>query len=261
MRRQLARNWVFLLVVMLVLAAFEFALCAVVANMDVATALNQISTFAPPVMRAMIEQNMAGGSPAAVLSFGWNHPIAHALLTAVAITLAARAIAGEIETGAIELVLSQPISRAQYFGAHVLFGAGALSVVLAGGMLGTAFGQQIFALNAFGPERLALLFLNAFLLQFAIYALTLAVSAFGRESGRVALVGALLAVFSLIINVIGALWSKAEFAKPLSLHSYFEPRDILTLGHLPGSSLLILAVVAGIAITAAFARFVRRDLP
>ena len=246
---------------MLVLAAFEFVLCAVVASMDVTTALSQITAFAPPLMRAMIEQNMAGGSPAAVLSFGWNHPIAHALPAAVAITLSARAIAGEIETGAIELVLAQPISRAQYFAAHVLFGAGALAAVLGGGMLGTALGEQVFALNAFGAERYAMLFLNAFLLQFAIYALTLTASAFGRESGRVALIGVLVAVSSLIVNVVGALWSKAEFAKPLSLHNYFDPRDILTLGRLPASSLLILALVAGIAITVAFTRFARRDLP
>lgn len=261
MQRQLERSWVFLLAVMLVLAAFEFVLCAVVASMDVGTALRQITAFAPPLMRAMIEQNMAGGSPAAVLSFGWNHPIAHALLTAVAITLSARAIAGEIETGALELVLAQPISRAQYFGAHVLFGAGALAVVLSVGMLGTALGEQVFALNAFGSERLAMLFLNAFLLQFAIYALTLAASAFGRESGRVAIVGVLVAVFSLIVNVVGALWNKAEFAKPLSLHNYFDPREILTQGHLPTSSLVILAAVVGIAITVAFTRFARRDLP
>ena len=261
MRRQLERNWIFLLVVMLVLAVFEFVLCAVVASMDVETALSQITAFAPPLVRAMIEQNMAGGSPAAVLSFGWNHPIAHALLTAVAITLSARAIAGEIETGAIELVLAQPISRAQYFAAQVLFGAGALSVVLVGGLLGTALGEQVFALNAFGPARFAMLFLNAFLLQFAIYALTLAASAFGRESGRVALFGVLVAVLSLIVNVVGALWRKAEFAKPLSLHNYFDPRDILTQGHLPASSVLVLAVVAVVAIAVAFTRFARRDLP
>ena len=260
MRRQLERNWMFLFAALLVLGGFEFLLCAMVASVDVESAFNQITKFAPPVFRAMIEQNLMGGSPAGVLAFGWNHPVAHALLAAVAIALPARAIAGEVENGAIELVLAQPVSRAQYFGAHLLFGLCALSAVLAAGLLGAAIGQQVFSLNAFG-WRLAALFLNALLLQLAIYALTLLASAFGREAGRVALVGVLVAVLSYLINAIAVLWSKAEFAKPYSLHSYFDPRQILVQDHLAAASVIILAAVAAIATAAAFLRFARRDLP
>src|SRR5438094_6396284 len=100
-----------------------------VASMDVEKAFNQMIAFAPPLFRTMIEQTMPGGSPAGVLSFGWNHPVTHALVTAVAITLPTQAIAGEIENGAIELLLAQPVSRARYFAAHVVFGAGALAAV------------------------------------------------------------------------------------------------------------------------------------
>lgn len=261
MRRQLERNRMFLLAVMLVLAGFEYLICAMVASVDVESAFGQITRFAPPLFRAMIEESLGGGSPAAVLSFGWNHPVAHALLTAVAITLPARAIAGEVENGAIELVLAQPISRRRYFAAHVLFGLGALSAVLVAGLLGTAVGQQVHSLDAFGPSRLAALFVNALLLQFAIYALTLLASAFGREAGRAAIVGVLIAVLSFLVNAIATLWSKAEFARPWSLHGYFEPRAVLVEGHLAMSSVMILAAVAAVATAAAFTRFARRDLP
>ena len=260
-RRQLERNGLFLLVAAVILAIFEFALCAIVASMDVEAAFSQMLVFAPPLVRAMIEQNMPGGSPAAVLSFGWNHPVAHALLTAVAITLSARAIAGEIENGAIELLMAQPISRARYFAAHVVFGVGAICAVIAGGLLGTAAGQAFFSLGAFGANRLAMLFLNALLLQLAIYAVTLAASAFGREAGRVALFGLLVAVVSFLVNTLAMLWSKAEFARPYSLHAYFDPREILTQGRLSGSSVLVLASVAVIGTAVAFRHFSRRDLP
>ena len=260
-RRQLERNWIFLLACGLVLGGFEVLVCAMVASVDVESAFGEMTKFAPPVIRAMIEQTLMGGSPAAVLAFGWNHPVAHALLTAVAITLPARAIAGEVENGAIELVLAQPVSRAQYFGAHVIFGVCALSAVLAAGVLATAIGQLAFSLNAFGGVRLAALFLNALLLQLAVYGLTLLVSAFGREAGRVALVGVLVAVLSFLVNAVATLWSKAEFAKPYSLHSYFDPRQVLVNGHLATSSVVVLATIVAIAIAAAFMRFQRRDLP
>jgi ABC-type transport system involved in multi-copper enzyme maturation permease subunit len=261
MRRQLERNWTFLLATMLVLAGFEFLLCAMVASVDMTGALTQITTFAPPLLRVMIEQSLMGGSPAGVLSFGWNHPVAHALLTAVAITLPARAIAGEVENGAIELVMAQSISRAQYFGAHVLFGIGALSAVVLAGLLGTAVGQLVFSLDTFGVDRMAALLLNALLLQFAIYALTLLASAFGREAGRVALFGVLVAVISYLVNAVATLWSKAEFVKPYSLHSYFDPRELLVQGHLAASSVLVLGLVVAGALAAAFTHFARRDIP
>src|SRR5258708_30748902 len=94
MRPQLERNWIFLLGVMLVLGGFEFLICAMVASVDVEGAFGQMTRFAPPFVRAMIEQNLMGGTPAGVLAFGWNHPVVHALLSAVAVTLGARPIAG-----------------------------------------------------------------------------------------------------------------------------------------------------------------------
>lgn len=261
LRRLLGRNRLFLIACTVVLAGLEFLFCAIVASVDVEGALHQITAFAPPLLRALIEQRVPGDSAASVLAFGWNHPVAHALLTAVAITLPARAIAGEVETGAVELLLAQPVTRARYFGAHLLFGVCALSAVLAGGLLGTALGQQVYALHAFGWQRMAALFLNALLLQLAIYALTLLASAYGREAGRVALVGVFAAVLSYFGNAIATLWNKAEFVKPYSLHGYFDPHQLLVNGHLATRSVVTLAAVATLATAAAFAHFARRDLP
>ena len=259
-RRQLERNLAFLCVAGAMLAVFEFILCAVVASVDVQGAFGQMTQFAPPVFRTMIEQTLMGGSPAGVLAFGWNHPVVHALLSAVAIALPARAVAGEIESGVIELVLAQPVSRARYFGAHLLFGAGALAAVLALGLAGTVIGQLVFSLESFG-WRLAPLFLAMLLLQLAIYGITLLASSMGREAGRVALVGVFAAVLSFLVNAVATLWSKAEFAKPFSLHAYFDPREILLKEHLGAAPILVLGGVALVTIGLAYARFNRRDLP
>jgi ABC-2 type transport system permease protein len=260
-RRQLERNWPFLAAVILVLGGFEFLLCAMVSTMNVGEMFTQMSTMMPPLLREMIEQNMPGGTPAGVLAFGWNHPVAHALLAAMAIALPAQAIAGEIESGAIELVLAQPISRGRYFASHVAFAVLAMSLVLAGGLAGTALGQSLYALDIFGASRLAALFVNGLLLQLAIYAITLAVSAFGREAGHVALAGVLVAVVSYLVNAVAMLWSKAQFAQPYSLHHYFDPRAVLVNGDLAASSVATLALVSLAGLAVAYSRFSRRDLP
>src|SRR5207247_7846670 len=100
-------------------------------------------------MRSVMEQAMMGGSPSGMLSFAWGHLITHALLTAVSMTLAAHAIAGEIENGAMELVLAQPISRVRYLSAHLLFGIGAIALVAPAGIVGSIVGRTCSTLTPF----------------------------------------------------------------------------------------------------------------
>lgn len=259
--RLIRRNRVFLLACCLVLGLFQFLLVALVVEINLESALEQILTFAPPIMRSVIEQSMLGGSTQGVLAFGWNHPITHAIVAAVAIALASRSVAGEIENGALELVLAQPISRAAYLGSHLIFGMVALMLVAAAGALGTMVGQRVFALNAFGLGRMLQLLLNVVLLQAAIYTATLLVSSWGREAGRVAVIGVLIALVSYFINVIATLWPRASFIEPYSLHSYYDPRAILVRGELATLAVIVLAGFMVGATGLAFWRFATRDLP
>lgn len=265
MRNLFGRLWaqdrVFLIAFALVLALFQLLLCAIVASVNLEGALDQILMFAPPVMRALIEQSMLGGSSKGVLAFGWNHPITHAILTAIAIALATRAVAGEIENGAIELTLAQPISRERYLSAHLLFGLLAITAVSCAGVLGTVVGEHVFALQLFGWRQLLQLLANVALLQSAFYCITLFFSALGREAGRVGVIAVLLAVISYLINTVATLWDKAAFTHPYSLHSYYDPRHILVNGQLATSSVVVLATCSIVAATAAFVRFRTRDLP
>jgi ABC-2 type transport system permease protein len=259
--RLFARNRVFLLACSLVLGLFQFLLVALVVEINLESALEQVLTFAPPIVRSVIEQSMLGGSTQGVLAFGWNHPITHAILAAVAVALASRAVAGEVENGAIELVLAQPLSRAAYLGSHLTFGMAALTLVAAAGGLGTMIGQRVFSLNAFGLGRMLQLLANVILLQTAIFTATLLVSAWGREAGRVAVIGVLIALGSYFINVIATLWPKASFVEPYSLHSYYDPRAILVRGELASLAVIVLASFAIVSTAFAFWRFATRDLP
>jgi ABC-2 type transport system permease protein len=260
LRRLAARHRVFLIACALVLAAFQLLMCAIVSTVDVGTAMEQILVFAPPALRPFIEQSMIG-SPQGMLAFAWNHPITHALVTAVAITLAARAIAGEVEHGAIELILAQPISRTRYFAAHATFGVSAIALITVSGVLGSILGRQLFALAPLGLSSAWRLSVNLVLLQTAIYSVTLLVSSFGREGGQAAIAGVLLAVVSYLIEVVSSMWSAAAFLHPYALHSYYDPRRILIEGQLPPAALPALAAFIAVTGAAAFIRFQRRDLP
>ena len=260
-RRLFFHNRLFLIATAVVLCAFPFLTSAIVVSINLPTAFEQFLVFAPPALRAVIEQTMVGGSAAGMLAFAWNHPVTHALVTAIAITFGARAVAGEIENGVIELILAQPVSRTRYLAAHIVFAVLSMTLIALAGLFGMLIGQTVFGIDWFGWDRMARLFVNILLLQMSFYSLTLLFSSFGREAGRVASLSVLVAIVSFLINVLATLWTKAAFMKPYSLHSYYDPRAILVDGHLATSSIVVLGLFAFLAAAGAFTRFLTRDLP
>ncbi len=262
LRRSLARHAWLLLASTALLAAFQYLICAAVSSVNVGAALETVLRSLPPLLREMVATQLFGGfTSSGFLAFGWNHPVAHAIGAAVPIILAASAVAGESESGAMELVLSQPISRRAYFTAQVGFALVAILVVTAGGALGTALGQRVFAMPRFGAGLLARLALNYAALQAAAYGITLLLSAGAREAGPVATSGFLVVLVSYFAQVIGSLWSKAAFVLPWTLHEYFSPQKILVEHAAVARPVAILAAVAAACLLLAWARFRTRDLP
>lgn len=262
LKRLTARHAFFLSVTIVLFGGFQFLICAIVSTVDVGGAIQELMKSIPPFMRSTVgEEFFAGFTTPGILAFGWDHPIAQALGTAVAIVLGTRAIAGEIESGVMELVLSQPISRARYLAGQVFFALISLALLSLGGLAGSICGQVFFQIQGLGLGPLLKLGLNFFLLQCAWYSISLAFSVLGREGGRVATASFLVALSSYIMNVIGKLWSKAAFLLPYALHTYYSPRETLVQNTLEGKSVAVLCVVFFICIGFAAWRFRRRDIP
>jgi ABC-type transport system involved in multi-copper enzyme maturation permease subunit len=262
LRRLAARHAFFLLFSLALLGGFQYFICAAVSSVNVSGVLEELMKSLPPFMRSLVgDQFFAGLTTRGILAFGWNHPIALALGTAIGIVLAARAIAGEIESGVLELLLSQPLSRMSYFLAHTTFAIFSLAVLSISGVAGTFIGQEVFGLEPFETGALLKLALNFFLLHCAWFALTMAFSVVGRESGRVSTAGFLVALVSYVVQVIGKLWPPSAFLLPYSLHSYYSPQAILVENTTQGKPLFVLFSISLICTGFAAWRFRRRDIP
>jgi len=179
----------------------------------------------------------------------------------VALMLASRAIAGEVEQGVIELVLAQPLSRSRYLASCVVFALMAIVGVAFAGLAGSMLGRATFGIPALAVASAAKLLGSLVLLEMALYGATLVISSLGREAGRVGAAGALIAVLSYLVNAIAALWNRAAFLKAYSLHSYYDPRAVLIDGRLSGGSIAVLGATALATIGMSFLVFQRRDLP
>jgi ABC-2 type transport system permease protein len=259
LRHLFSRNAVFTAACVLLLGGFEYLLCAILATIDVAAGLQSILASAPPLFRSMIGERFMDMANLKV--FGWTHPVALAIGAALAIVLGARAVAGEIENGAVEMVMSQPISRATYYLAQIVHGCVALLLVSAGGIAGAFAGQSVYDIDKFGTNDLLLLGLNYFLLQLSWFAVTLALSSFARESGRVASVAFFVALVAFIVRTIGDLWDRTAWALPYTFYNYFSPKKIV-VDHAPDSrDFVLLAVVSLVALAIGGVKFQKRDLP
>jgi hypothetical protein len=262
LRHLLARDAGFVAVSAVLLGGFEWLIGAAVSSVDVSGALGAIVQSLPPFLQTLVaEQYLGDFSRTGLLAFGWAHPIAQAVGAALAIVLATRAVAGESENGAIELTLGQPLARRAYLAAHVLFAVAALALVTLAGLAGTVASGRAFGLEPFGAGELARLGLDYLALTLALYGLTLAFSAFGREGGRVALGGFLVALVSYLVHVIGSMWAPWERLVPWTLHAWYVPQDVLLHGAAVTRPVGTLLGVALAGLLVAWARFARRDLP
>jgi len=252
----------FLLISSLLLGGFQFLICGIVSTIDIIGALQGIMKNVPPLFRSIIEEQFFSGlSSKSVIAFGWNHPISLALGAAAAIIFATRAVAGEIENGVMELLLSQPVSRNRYLSGQIIFAFVALAGLSLFGILGTFLGGKIYNVPLFSGPTLFQLALNYFLLQTVWYGIALLVSVHAREAGRVAIIGFLLALISYLISVIGKLWNNATFLLPYTINTYFSPQSILAENRLEIRSLILLALLCVFSISLAVQRFHQRDIP
>jgi ABC-2 type transport system permease protein len=262
LRRSARRHAVFLLVATLLLAGFQLIIPAVISTLDVQDAIGNVLAMLPPGIGAALGEQMFGGmSTAGLLGFGWNHPVAHAAGTAVAVVLGARAVAGEIENGTLELVLAQPISRSAYLGSQVALGVLALTALCAAGILGTVVGTRAFGIERIAWSRIVQVGASFLLLLLALFAITLLASTFLREGGRALGIGFLVAVGSFLVNTVALLWNRAAFLKPFTLHEYHVPRDVLAAGRIAPLAVAVLGGCTALCIAVAFWHFARRDVP
>ncbi|MDB5308549.1 MAG: family transporter protein [Gemmataceae bacterium] len=252
-----------------------------------------------------VSQAVLGGAdlrfeqPNDFLAVGMLHPIVLVLGCVWAVGRAAGAVAGEIDRGTMELLLSQPVPRNRLILAHFLVDCVVIPTLCLSFYAGTQFGLwavgpftvDYTAVRKLGlpipipevprampvsgtPELPALSNLAALL--FALSGITMALSANGRSRWKVIGVGVLVAVVMFIANVLGQLWNDVEVIRPFSIFYYYQPQKIMLreewttnlgavwnggrpLFDVPVVGFLLAVGAAGYLI--ALRVFTRRDLP
>ena len=92
----------------------------------------------PPHLKVLLdEQFMYRLSIKGAAAFGMNHPLVLVILGILAIAYSARLISGEAEKGLLELLLSHPLERNQFFSTLFFSTAFFLLISVSGGLFGS----------------------------------------------------------------------------------------------------------------------------
>jgi ABC-2 type transport system permease protein len=194
------------------------------------------------------------------LAMGLLHPVVLTLCVVWAVGRAAGAVAGEIDRGTMELLMSQPVPRSRIILAHLLVDAMVLQAIALAFFAGTQFGLAV--VGEFIPDYTALRNLkrpdgtpipfpipekpeplpvsgrgeiaglaNTCALMFAISGITIALSSAGRSRWKTTGFAVLIVVVMFVANTIGQLWEPAGFVRPLTLFFYYQPQKAMLDGN------------------------------
>ncbi len=204
---------------------------------------------------------MSFDRPNDFLAIGLLHPVVLVMCLVWGVGRAAGAVAGELDRGTMELLMSQPVPRSRLILAHFLVDCIVLPVICLSFFAGTQFG--LWAVGDFIPDYSMLEDLktkfpmaapvlqtdkldmtplevsgrgeivglvNTLALMFAISGVTLAFSALGRSRWKVIGYAVLVVVVMFIANTIGQLWEPAGFVRPFTLFFYYQPQRTMIDG-------------------------------
>jgi ABC-2 type transport system permease protein len=165
----------------------------------------------PRVFEAFLGGAADFARPSGWLVTGMMHPIVLSLQTAGALTIAAGAVATELERGTLELVLTRPVPRWSFLLAKMTAALTMVTIVQLGGLAGVLIARPTVA----GVEQIAVAeVLRAFLGSWVLFAAFAMVATYlsARSSLRGRALGAAVGVVvaSFFVNFISLLFDEVE---------------------------------------------------
>jgi ABC-2 type transport system permease protein len=217
------------------------------------------------VLPSIVKTSLGGdtlrmGNVPGLLSIGYNHPFVLFLYMLFAVGTPTGLLAGEVQRGTMELILSRSVTKTQaYICAGVLTLGGMFALVIAM-FLGTVASTAIYDFGQKVPLHIFFrIAINGGLLAstFGAFALLFAAS-FGRLYAAIGVSVAFL-VLNYFIALVAAWWPRVEFMRPITLF-YLVNGAAMWRGW-PLGDMAILAAIGLTAVVLGAIIWQRRDLP
>ncbi len=202
-------------------------------------------------------------STAAIEMAFWNHPFVLLIFSIWAIARGSISVAGEIEKGTLDLVMSRPVGRSAFLASQVLTGVLGLAfmaaAMMAGNLVGSRYNSLISPASAVDLTRPAV---NLVAFGWAIFGYTFVLSTVDLVRWRpnlIASVATLAGFIALVLANIPQL--DVKWLEKLSIFKAYDPVEVVVKGETLAFNASILGLIGLVGVGLGFALFARRDLP
>ncbi|WP_422930356.1 permease [Singulisphaera sp. PoT] len=193
----------------------------------------------------------------------WNFPLITLTVLGWAIGRGASPVAGEIERGTLDLILSRPVSRSLYLLSHVTFTVIGLVAMAAALIAGNFVGSQIYTVKS-PPGVLILLRPALMLVTFgmAAYAYTLPFSAIDIARWRPSLIASAVTFAGIVgICISPQFEEQRELLERVSIFWAYTPITVSQTSDTLAYNAAVLLGIFATGLVVALIAFSRRDLP
>jgi ABC-2 type transport system permease protein len=250
----------FLIALMIFLV--QLAICGIVHDNERVKAMLQYIDMLGPYIKAFIGGDaLQYGDIAGLIAVGYQEPLVLLLYMLFAVGVPTALLAGEVQRGTMELILSRQTTKTQVYicaGLITTIGMYALVVVM---FLGTVvstnlydFEQQVPLYNFF---KLAI---NGGILASAVGGIALLSAACFRRGMAVSLTVAFLVV-NYFIMIITQWWPRMKWLDPVTIFNYVDGAKIFSEPKWPMGDMFVLISLLVVSTVLGGLVWWRRDLP
>ena len=196
-----------------------------------------------------------------VITVMFEHPLVVAMACTIVVGIAVPAIAGQRQSGTLEMLLARPIGRPTLITTTALAVLTMLLASLLAMVAGILGGSAIEGLNdQLSLGSLVVVWINAVLLYSAFGAFALAASSASNRNGPAVAWTLAYLLVNYFFEILGGFWDVAKPWQPYSLFHHFNAQEIL-MSDASIFDLCLLSVAAAVPLLFALYYFPRRDLP
>jgi ABC-2 type transport system permease protein len=250
----------FLIALMIFL--FQLAICGIVHDNERVKALLQYIDMLPAFLKTFIGgEAVQFGNIAGLIAIGYQEPFVLLLYMLFAVGVPTALLAGEVQRGTMELILSRQTTKT-----HVYICAGLITVVGMYALVIVMFLGTVVSTNLYDFEQQVPLYsffklaVNGGILASAVGGIALLAAACFRRGMAVSLTVAYLVV-NYFIMIIADWWPRMKWLSPATIFHYVQGPEIFDKSGWPIGDMGILISLLVISFLLGGVIWSRRDLP
>jgi hypothetical protein len=250
----------FLIALMIFL--FQIAVCGIVHDNERVKALLEYLNVLPSFIKAFLGGDiLQSGNISGLIAIGYQDPLILLLCMLFAVGVPTALLAGEVQNGTMELILSRRTTKTQVYicaGLITVVGMYALVVVM---FLGTVAATNIYKFYQQVPlYSFFKLAINGGILASAVGAIALLAAACFRRGMAVSVTVAFLVV-NYFISIITKWWPQMKWLDPYTMFNYVDGAKIFARHSWPVADMFVLVSILAISTVLGGVIWSRRDLP